>query len=249
MGKFGHLDYAVNNVRVQAHDRRFGQRRLTPSRRTQASAINMKSTVEASPKALDLMLSINARGTWLVSRYALPHLLNSNSANRNPHILTLGPPLTHDTFTTNSSTGCWPEQFAATKSAYTLAKGGMALVSLGLSAELQGKVGVNSLWPYTLIGTSAMKVVSPNADVEEKRWRSPEIVGEAAARMMEEDGRTFNGQWIVDELWLRRKHGFTDEQIRQYSLGGPDVKMEDLALDLWISKSLQEDVAKARKGD
>lgn len=176
-----------------------------------------------------------------MSRYALPHLLQSSSASRNPHILTLGPPLSHDTFTTNTGTGCWPEQFATTASAYTLAKGGMALVSLGLSAELHGKVGVNSLWPYTLIGTSAMKVVSPNADVEEKKWRSPEIVAEAAVRMMQEDGKTFNGQWCVDELYLRRNHGWTDEQIRKYSLGGEQTDMNSLALDLWISKSLQEE--------
>lgn len=174
--------------------------------------------------------------------------MKSYEQNRNPHILTLGPPLTHDTFSTHQETGCWPEQFKSTAAAYTLAKGGMALVSLGLSAELNGKVGVNSLWPYTLIGTSAMKIVSPNADVEEKKWRSPGIVAEAATRMLQEDGKTFNGQWIVDEIYLRRNHGFTDEQIRKYSLGGEEVKMEDLALDLWISKSLQEDVAKARRG-
>lgn len=201
----------------------------------------MKPTVEASPKSLDLMLNINARGTWLVSRYALPHLLKSAESSRNPHILTLGPPLTHDTFSTNTETGAWPEQFKQTAAAYTLAKGGMALVSLGLSAELHGKVGVNSLWPYTLIGTSAMKVVSPNADVEEKKWRSPEIVAEAAARMLEEDGRRFNGQWIVDEIYLRRNHGFTDADIRKYSLGGEETPMESLALDLWISKALQQE--------
>ncbi|CAO1626992.1 unnamed protein product [Sympodiomycopsis kandeliae] len=226
VGKFGGLDYAVNN----------------------ASAISLKPTVQSTPKQLDLMLNINARGTWLVSRFALPHLLKSAEASRNPHILTLGPPLSHDTFTTNPKTGCWPEQFATTAAAYTLAKGGMALVNLGLSAELNGKVGVNSLWPYTLIGTSAMKVVSPDADVEEKRWRSPEIVAEAAVRMIQEDGKVFNGQWIVDETYLRRNHSFKDDDIAKFSLGGPDTPMENLALDLWISKSLQDDVAKARKG-
>lgn len=183
------------------------------------------------------MLNINARGTWLVSRFALPHLLKSSDASRNPHILTLGPPLTHDTFTTNPQTGCWPEQFATTAAAYTLAKGGMALVNLGLSAELNGKVGVNSLWPYTLIGTSAMKVVSPDAEVEEKRWRSPEIVAEAAIRMLQENGKTFNGQWIVDEIYLRRQHGFRDADIAKFSLGGAQTPFKDLALVSRSSRS------------
>lgn len=179
------------------------------------------------------MLQINARGTWLVSRYALPHLLQSASASRNPHILTLAPPLSHETFTTTPTEqgGCWPDQFAQTASAYTLAKGGMALVNLGLSAELAGSgVGVNALWPYTLIGTSAMRIVSRDAAVEERRWRSPEIVAEAAVRMLQEDGRKFNGRSIVDEIYLRRECGFSDEQMRKYSLGGKEVKMEDLAL-------------------
>lgn len=197
----------------------------------------MKPTLEATPKQLDLMLQINARGTWLVSRYALPHLLksasSSSSAGRSPHILTLAPPLSHETFTTTPTEqgGCWPDQFAQTASAYTLAKGGMALVNLGLSAELAGSgVGVNALWPYTLIGTSAMRIVSRDAAVEERRWRSPEIVAEAAVRMLQEDGRKFNGRSVVDEIYLRRECGFTEEQMRKYSLGGEEVKMEDLAL-------------------
>lgn len=87
--------------------------------------------------------------------------------------------------------GAWPSQFAQTGAAYTMAKFGMSMATLALAAETRGKVGVNALWPYTLIGTSAMKIVSPNAEVEEKRWRSPEIVSEAAIRMLEEDGKSF----------------------------------------------------------
>lgn len=110
-------------------------------------------------------------------------------------------------------------------------------MNLGLSAELNGKVGVNSLWPYTLIGTSAMKVVSPDAEVEEKRWRSPEIVAEAAIRMLQENGKTFNGQWIVDEIYLRRQHGFRDADIAKFSLGGAQTPFKDLALVSRSSRS------------
>lgn len=139
----------------------------------------------------DLMNSINSRGTWLVSRFALPHLVKSSSAGRNPHILTLSPPLHYNMLSTDPKHGTFPDQFATTASAYTIAKIGMSLNTLALAAELRGKVGVNALWPYTLIGTSAMKIVSPNAEVEEQRWRSPEIVSEAAIRVLEEDGSKF----------------------------------------------------------
>lgn len=135
--------------------------------------------------------NINARGTWLVSRFALPHLLESASAARNPHILTLSPPLSYSMFSTSPLLGAWPDQFAQTASAYTVAKFGMSLATFALAGETRGRVGCNALWPYTLIGTSAMKVVSRNAETEEKRWRSPEIVSEAAIRMLQEDGSKF----------------------------------------------------------
>ncbi|PWN53225.1 NAD(P)-binding protein [Violaceomyces palustris] len=227
VGTLGNLDIVINN----------------------ASAINVKPTVEASVKSYDLMNNINSRGTWLVSRFALPHLLKSASESRNPHILTLSPTLTYSMLSASSSRGGFPSQFSQTASAYTIAKFGMSLNTLALAAETMGKVGVNSLWPYTLIGTSAMKIVSPNSDVEEKRWRSPKIVSEAAVRVLEEYGATFSAQFLVDEIYLRRKHGFTDEQIAEFSLGGKETPLESLAEDLYISQELREDVLRARRGE
>ena len=93
--------------------------------------------------------------------------------------------------TVSPSGGAFPAQFAETGAGYAVAKLGMSLATLGLAAETLGKVAVNALWPYTMIGTSAMRIVSRDAHNEEKRWRSPEIVAEAAARMIEQDARTF----------------------------------------------------------
>jgi citronellol/citronellal dehydrogenase len=220
---------------------------LTSIHDFQASAINMRPTVEATPKSYDLMNNINARGSWLVSRYALPHLLRSSEQARNPHILTLSPPLSYSMFSTSPS-GAFPLQFKETASAYAIAKFGMSLGTFALAAETQGKVGCNGLWPFTLIGTSAMKVVSKNAKDEEKYWRSPEIVSEAAMRILQEDGSAFTAQWILDEVYLRRTHGFTDDQIAAFSMGGKDTPLDSLREDLYITQEMRDDIQRARSG-
>ncbi|EPQ27534.1 uncharacterized protein PFL1_05072 [Pseudozyma flocculosa PF-1] len=222
--RFGALDIVVNN----------------------ASAINMKPTVEASVKSYDLMNGINARGTYLVSRFALPHLLRSSSQSRNPHILTLSPPLTYNTLSPSPADTIFPGQLAQTGTAYAIAKFGMSLATLALAAETQGKVGVNALWPYTLIGTSAMKIVSNNQE-EEKRWRSPEIVSEAAVRVLEERGDKFTAQFLIDEVYLRTAHKFTHNDLAAFSLGGSDTPFEDLAEDLYISQQVRDEVARVRR--
>ena len=227
VSKFGGLDIVVNN----------------------ASAINMTPTKKASVKSYDLMNGINSRGTWLVSRFALPHLLQSAEADRNPHILTLSPPLNFNTLSTTPGNKVddlppiFPHQFAETASAYTIAKFGMSLLTLSLAAETLGKVSVNSLWPYTLIATSAMKIVSSDAAVQERRWRSPTIVAEAAARLVEEKGVT--GQFLVDELYLRHK-GLTLQDIKKFNVDEA-TELQDLAEDLYISQELREAVWASRR--
>ena len=58
-----------------------------------ASAINLTPTGETSMKRFDLMFGVNVRGTFLVTQACLPHLQQSAQAGRNPHVLTLAPPL------------------------------------------------------------------------------------------------------------------------------------------------------------
>lgn len=219
--KFGSLDIVVNN----------------------ASAINLTPTLHATPKSYDLMHGINARGSYLVSRYALPHLLNSAQESfrawtpNRAHILTLSPPLSDFRTLNTGKGGAWPKQFAATGAAYTIAKVGMSLLTLSLAAETKGKVGVNSLWPYTLVGTSAMRIVNSKQGAE-RGWRSPEIVAEAAAKILQQDAATYTGQFAIDELILR-EHGFTHSDLAKFSLGGEDTAFESLSRDLYISSELE----------
>ncbi|SPO23685.1 uncharacterized protein UTRI_03787_B [Ustilago trichophora] len=226
--KFGGLDIVINN----------------------ASAINMTPTHTASVKSYDLMNGINSRGSWLVSRFALPHLLQSAEKGNNPHVLTLSPPLNFNTLSTTPGASkphaaIYPHQYAQTSSAYTIAKFGMSLLTLGLSAETLGKVAVNSLWPYTLIATSAMKIVSKDADVEERKWRNPSIVAEAAVRVVEENANSFTGKFLVDELYLREK-GFSLEQMKKFNVD-EGTNMEDLAEDLYISQELRDAIKASRQ--
>merc|ERR1712096_194186 len=58
-----------------------------------ASAISLTGTQETPMKTYDLMHTINTRGTYLVSKCALPYLKESASKGRNPHILNNSPPL------------------------------------------------------------------------------------------------------------------------------------------------------------
>ena len=68
-----------------------------------ASAIQLTNVTDTEMKRYDLMHQINGRGTYMVSKYCLPHLKMSS----NPHILNLAPPLdmavsyTHLTLPTN----------------------------------------------------------------------------------------------------------------------------------------------------
>lgn len=118
-----------------------------------------------------------------------------------------------------------------------MSKIGMSLLTLALAAETKGKVGVNSLWPYTMIGTSAMRIVNPKPGAE-RGWRSPEMVAEAAGRILEQDASQFTGNFLIDELFLRDQ-GFTTAQLTKYSLGGPEIPFDKLSRDLYISGELE----------
>ena len=108
-----------------------------------ASAISLTPTTSTPMKRYDLMNQVNARGTFLVSQSCIPHLLKSE----NPHILNLAPPLDMN-----------PKWFKH-HTAYTMAKYGMSMCTLGMSEEFRGKVAVNSLWPMTSIDTAAVRNV------------------------------------------------------------------------------------------
>ncbi len=147
-----------------------------------ASAISMTGTLATDMKRYDLMQGINTRGTFMVSRAAIPHLLRAE----NPHILTLSPPLDMD-----------PKWFGP-HVAYTVAKFGMSLCTLGMAAEFAGRIGVNSLWPLTAIDTAAVRNVLGGESVAAK-CRKPEIMADAAHAILCRDAKSCSGNFFIDE--------------------------------------------------
>src|SRR5215217_2056907 len=154
-----------------------------------ASAIDLSRTPEVDMKRYDLMADINVRGTFLLSKSSLEALKRSD----NPHILTLSPPL-----------NLTPE-WAGRHLAYTMAKYGMSLTTLGLAEELKDDgVAVNSLWPATLIDTAAIRAM-PGGDRIVQVARSPRIVADAAHAVLVRPARDCTGNFYTDEEVLREE--------------------------------------------
>jgi citronellol/citronellal dehydrogenase len=170
-----------------------------------ASAIHLSGTLQTPMKRYDLMHQVNTRGTFACSQACLPHLLKSD----NPHILTLSPPLHLD------------EKWFSPHVAYTISKYGMSLCVLGMAAELRGAgVGVNALWPRTVIATAAVENLL-GGEATLRGSRTPEIVADAAYAVLTRPSRDCTGNFFVDEDVLRST-GVTDFS-RYQSVPGADL--------------------------
>ncbi len=148
------------------------------------------------------MHQINARGTFMVSKHALPYLLKAN----NPHILMLSPPLDMQV------------KWFAPHTAYSMAKFGMSLVVLGLAGEQHGKIAVNALWPRTTIATAAVRNLL-GGDALMNMSRKPEILADAAWRIFQKP-KTFTGHFIIDDTFLAQE-GVTDFDQYRVNPGQP----------------------------
>jgi citronellol/citronellal dehydrogenase len=160
-----------------------------------ASAINLTNT-EATPiKRFDLMFGVNVRGTFLCTQACLPYLKESGRRRRNPHILTLSPPLNMD-----------PRWFAP-HVAYTMAKYGMSMCVLGHAEEFRPYgIAVNALWPRTVIQTAALQMIP---GVRPEHCRLPTIMADAAHAILTMEAATTSGNFFIDEEVLARA-GVTD---------------------------------------
>ena len=162
--RFGGIDVCVNN----------------------ASAISLTGILETDMKRFDLMHQINARGTFMVSKYCVPHLQQAE----NPHILMLSPPLDMKT------------KWFAPHTAYSMAKFGMSMVVLGLAGELKAKgIAVNALWPRTTIATAAVRNLL-GGDALMQASRTPDIMGDAARAILTRPSRDFSGNFCIDDTLL-----------------------------------------------
>jgi len=178
-----------------------------------ASAIALTGTEVTAMKRFDLMHSINTRGTYMVTKYALPYLKNSK---KNPHILNIAPPLNMK-----------PRWFRD-HCAYTMAKYGMSMCVLGMAEEFKDfGIGVNALWPRTAIMTAAMEMLGGGEVADQ--CRTTDIMSDAAYVMLTRDGRNYTGNFAIDEAVLMEE-GMTD--FSQYAcVPGQTEFMPDFFLD------------------
>jgi citronellol/citronellal dehydrogenase len=193
VARFGGIDILVNN----------------------ASAISLTGTLETPMKRFDLMFGVNVRGTFVCSQACLPHLKASAAAGRNPHILTLSPPLNMD--------AKWFRDHVA----YTMAKYGMSMCVLGMAEEFRNDgIGINALWPRTVIATAAVAMI-PGAAERVDMMRRPEIIADAAHAVLTRDARTTTGNFFIDEDVLTEA-GIAD--FERYAIKGGAPLLPDLFL-------------------
>jgi citronellol/citronellal dehydrogenase len=166
---FGSLDIVVNN----------------------ASAISLTPVAQTDMRRFDLMHQVNARGTFMVSKHAIPHLL----ASANPHILMLSPPLDMQ------------EKWFAPSTGYSMAKFGMSMVVLGLAGELRDRIAVNALWPRTTIATAAIRNLL-GGERTMAMSRTPDILADAAYAIFRKPP-SFTGNFLIDDTFLAGE-GVTD---------------------------------------
>ncbi|AVT11498.1 SDR family oxidoreductase [Paracidovorax avenae] len=167
--RFGGIDVLVNN----------------------ASAIHPQGVLGTPLKRYDLMMDVNVRGSFACTQACLPHLLKA----RNPHILSLSPPIN------------LRPHWLGIHPAYTLSKYGMSLLALGVAEEFRAAgVAANTLWPRTLIATAALHIAAPG---QAGRARRPEIMADAAHWILTQDSRQVSGRSFLDEEVLRGM-GHTD---------------------------------------
>ncbi len=186
---FGGIDIVVNN----------------------ASAIQLTPVADTDMKRFDLMHQINARGSFLVSKYALPYLERA----ANPHILMISPPLD------------MKEKWFAPHTAYSMAKFGMSLVVLGLSGELRDKaIAVNALWPRSIIATAAIKNLL-GGEERMRKARKPEIMADAAYEIFISPSRALTGRFLIDDSFLAER-GVRD--FEPYRIDATQVLSRDFFL-------------------
>jgi citronellol/citronellal dehydrogenase len=175
-----------------------------------ASAIWLRGALDTPMKRYDLMSQVNSRGSFLCAQACLPQLLQAG----NPHILTLAPPPNLD------------PRWWGPHAAYSLAKMGMSLLTLGLAAEFRERgVAVNALWPRTVIATDALNMLP---GVDPRRCRHPQILADAAHAILTTPARELTGQFIIDETLLRER-GVGD--FSRYAVDPGQPLLPDLFLD------------------
>ena len=192
-GEFGGIDIVINN----------------------ASVIDLSRSLDLGAKKYDLMQDVNVRGTFMLSRAAVPVLKDAE----NPHILSLSPPLNPTPKWLGAHTG------------YSLAKFGMTMVTLGLAAEFaKDGVAANTLWPRTTIATAAVQNLL-GGDKVMAASRTADIYADAAHSVLTKPAASYTGQSLIVEDVLEAD-GVTDFSGYAAVPGTPDDRLfPDIFLD------------------
>jgi citronellol/citronellal dehydrogenase len=186
---FGGIDIVVNN----------------------ASAIDISGTLALDPKRYDLMQDVNARGTFMLSRAAIPQLLKAGD----PQILTLSPPLN----LAPRWLGAYP--------GYMVSKYSMTLATLGLAHEFADQgLRANCLWPRTTIRTAAVANLL-GGEALSRRSRTPDIYADAAHLVLTSPLGPTAHTFLVEDVLAEA--GILD--LSEYS---PGVSEADLFPDAFI---------------
>jgi citronellol/citronellal dehydrogenase len=186
---FGRIDIVVNN----------------------ASAIDVSGTLLLDPKRYDLMQDVNVRGTFMLSRAAIPELLKS----ADPQILTLSPPL--------SLVSQWLGAFPG----YMISKYAMTLATLGLAHEFAERgLRANCLWPRTTIRTAAVANLL-GGDELTRRSRTPDIYADAAHLVLTSSRRVTAQTLLVEDV-------LADAGITDLSGYSPGVSEDELFPDAFV---------------
>ncbi|WP_366514983.1 SDR family oxidoreductase [Solimonas terrae] len=188
-----------------------------------ASAISLTGTLITDMKKYDLMNGINARGTYMAGRYCIPHLKKAAQNHGSAHILTLSPPLAMD------------KKWFAPHVAYSMAKYGMSLCTLGWAEEFRKDgIAANSLWPRTAIATAAIRLVGGDAVM--RASRTPEIMADAAHVILNKPSREFSGHFCIDDVVL---HETGVRDFSQYA-AVPGTPEKNLAPDFFLPDDLPQ---------
>jgi len=186
--KFGGIDIVVNN----------------------ASAITLAPIGDLEVKRFDLMMQINVRGTFVVTKACLPHLRESDHA----HVLTLSPPIEH------------PENWVGNNAAYTVSKFGMSMLTLGLAQD-EPSISANCLWPRTMIATAAVQNLL-GGDQAMAKSRTPAIVADAAYEILRRKPGEQTGQALIDDEVLRAAG---KDDLNEYSADDADLQLDIFVAD------------------
>jgi citronellol/citronellal dehydrogenase len=191
VARFGGIDVVLNN----------------------ASAINLSSIGQLPAKRYDLMLDINARGTFLLTSLALPHLLRAE----NPHVLTLSPPLDMD------------RRWLRDHAPYTVSKYAMTMLTLGVAEHHRDDgLAANCLWPRTTIATAAVQNII-GGDAAMAVSRRPEIMADAAHEVLVQPAKEYTAQTLIDEDVLRAS-GMSDFSAYRYEGASEEQLQSDIFL-------------------